>query len=51
MKVWHEKVGMVEKVTVNGKAVKWPKKGFQLDPIPTGGELTLDVVFDAEPFK
>jgi hypothetical protein len=52
MKVWQEKVGVVSgELTVNGKPAKWSKKGFQLEAIPVGGNATLDVVFNADPFK
>ena len=50
MKVWHEKVGFVQDVTVNGSAEKWSKKGFTLKLTPDQ-DLTLDVVLDDAPFK
>ncbi|MCA9270277.1 MAG: hypothetical protein KDA41_17470, partial [Planctomycetales bacterium] len=48
-KVWQEKVGAFQDVTVNGQSMKWPKTGFKqtLQPEQT---LTLDVEVDAAPF-
>ena len=49
MKVWHEKVGFVQSVTVNGEKKTWAKKGFTLKLEP-GQETKLEVVVDAAPF-
>ena len=50
IKVWHEKVGFLQDVTVNGEAKQWPKKGFTLK-LPTDGETNLDVVVNPAPFS
>jgi len=50
MKVWHEKVGFVQDVTVNGEQKSWSKRGFPIN-LPADGEMNLDVTVDPGPFE
>jgi len=49
IKVWHEKVGFVRAVTVDGKQENWPAKGFTIQ-VPKGDAKSMDIVLDAGPF-
>lgn len=45
-KVWHERIGAVQEVTVDGTATKWSKGKLELT-LDASSDKTMDVVLDA----
>lgn len=49
-RVWHESVGFIETVSLNGQSAKWKKGRFELELAPDASE-SLEVVIDASVFN
>lgn len=49
-RVWHEKAGYLQEVTVGGATEKWSKGKFKRE-LAAGDDVKLDVVIDASAFQ